>query len=215
LSLWMELDSDEMALRRDGLKLTQMGGARERFFCEDQAIALFLDASGPCAHSRKPERDGLKGSLMFVVFALVLGFIAGLRTMMAPAAASWAARLGMLAVAGTPVAFMGYKYTAVIFTVLALGEVINDKLPKTPSRKTPPQFIGRIVMGSLVGATVGAASGSLLIGLIAGASGAVAGTLGGAAARGRLAAAFGRDMPAALIEDAVAAGLSLLIVTRL
>ena len=152
---------------------------------------------------------------MFIVLALLLGVVAGLRTMMGPAAVSWAARLGMLAVAGTPMAFMGFKYTPIILTVLAIGELIGDKLPKTPSRKTPPQFIARIVSGSLVGATVGAGSGSLIPGLVAGAIGAVVGTLGGAAVRGRLAAAFGKDFPAALLEDVVAIVLSIVVVMKL
>ncbi len=152
---------------------------------------------------------------MFIVIALLLGFVAGLRTMMAPAAVSWAARLGMLALAGTPMAFMGFKYTAILLTVLAIGELIGDTLPMTPSRKTPPQFIARVVSGSLVGATVGAGFGSLLVGLLAGAVGAVVGTLGGAALRGRMAAAFGKDLPAALVEDAIAVGLSVVLVTRL
>lgn len=91
---------------------------------------------------------------------------------------------------------------------------MNDKLLKTPSRKVPPQFIARIVSGALVGAAVGAASQMLGPGLMAGAIGAVAGTLGGAAARGALARAFGNDLPAALIEDATAIVLSILIVTR-
>jgi uncharacterized membrane protein len=151
---------------------------------------------------------------MFIVLALILGVVSGLRAMMAPAAVSWAARLGMLAVAGTPMAFMGFKYTPIILTVCALGELISDKLPKTPSRKTPPQFIARIVSGSLVGATVGAGSGSLIIGLVAGAIGAVVGTVGGAAVRGRLASAFGKDFPAALIEDVVAIILSVVVVSR-
>lgn len=151
---------------------------------------------------------------MFMVLALLLGIVSGLRALTAPAAASWAARMGALAVAGTPMAFMGFKYTPIIFTVLAVGELINDKLPKTPSRKTPPQLIARILMGSLVGATVGAASGSLILGLIAGAIGAVAGTYGGAAMRGKLATVFGKDLPAALIEDVVAIVLAIVVVTR-
>jgi len=151
---------------------------------------------------------------MFMVLALLLGIVSGLRALTAPAAASWAARMGALAVAGTPMAFMGFKYTPIIFTVLAVGELINDKLPKTPSRKTPPQLIARILMGSLVGATVGAASGSLIPGLIAGAIGAVAGTYGGAAMRGKLATVFGKDLPAALIEDVVAIVLAIVVVTR-
>jgi uncharacterized membrane protein len=151
---------------------------------------------------------------MFMVLALLLGIVSGLRALTAPAAASWAARMGALAVAGTPMAFMGFKYTPIIFTVLAVGELINDKLPKTPSRKTPPQLIARILMGSLVGATVGAASSSLILGLIAGAIGAVAGTYGGAAMRAKLATVFGKDLPAALIEDVVAIVLAIVVVTR-
>jgi uncharacterized membrane protein len=149
---------------------------------------------------------------MFIVVALVLGIVSGLRTMTSPAVVSWAARLGVLAVSGTPMAFMGFKYTPIVFTVLAIGEIINDKLPKTPSRTVPPQFIARILSGSLVGATVGAAAGSLIIGLLAGAIGAVGGTLGGAAIRGRLAKAFGKDLPAALIEDTAAIVIAILVV---
>jgi len=151
---------------------------------------------------------------MFIVVALVLGIVSGLRTMTSPAVASWAARLGTFAVAGTPMAFMGFKYTPIIFTVLAIGELINDKLPKTASRKVPPQFIARILSGALVGATVGVASGSLIFGLLAGVIGAVLGTYGGAAIRGRLAKAFSKDFPAALIEDAAAIILAIFAVAR-
>jgi uncharacterized membrane protein len=48
----------------------------------------------------------------------------------------------------------------------------------------------------------------MMIGLVAGIIGAVAGTFGGAKARNLLARTFGRDLPAALLEDAVALGIS-------
>ncbi len=147
---------------------------------------------------------------MLLLCAFVLGVVAGLRAMTAPAVASWFARSGGLAVASTPMAFMGFKYTPIIFTILAVGELINDKLPKTPSRKAPPSFIVRIISGGLTGATIGAAGDSLVLGLILGAIGAVAGTLGGAAVRGKMAAAFGRDLPAALVEDAAAIAIAVL-----
>ena len=138
------------------------------------------------------------------LLALLIGIVAGLRTMMAPAAVSWAAYLGWLPLQNTPLAFLGYVAVPYIFTVLAIGELIADQLPKTPSRKVPVQFGARIVSGALCGAAIGAAAGTLAGGLVAGVIGAVIGTLGGAEARARLARAFGRDMPAALIEDAVA-----------
>ena len=135
--------------------------------------------------------------------ALLLGIVAGLRSMLAPALVSWFARSGALPVAGTPLAFMGYRFTPLILSVLALGEFIVDTLPTTPSRKAPPGFIARIVTGSLSGATIGTAGHSLVLGLILGLIGAIAGTYGGAAVRSRLASAFGRDLPAALLEDLV------------
>ena len=152
---------------------------------------------------------------MLLVLAFLIGVVAGLRAMTAPAAVSWAAHLGLLPLQGTPLAWLGYAFTPYIFTVLALGELINDKLPKTPSRTVPPQFIARVISGSLVGAAIGAASQSLILGLIAGAVGAVVGTLGGAALRSKLAGLFGKDLAAALLEDATAIILSIVVVTRL
>ncbi|APW39987.1 DUF4126 domain-containing protein [Rhodoferax koreense] len=147
------------------------------------------------------------------VLALLIGVIAGLRAMTAPAAVSWAAHLGWLPLAGTPMAFMGFAYTPFIFSVLALGEFVTDQLPQTPSRKVPMQFGGRLASGALCGACFGAAGGSLVGGLVAGVVGAVIGTLGGAAVRAKLAQVFGKDLPAALIEDAVAVAGAFLIVS--
>ncbi|WP_158794026.1 DUF4126 family protein [Granulicella sp. L60] len=152
---------------------------------------------------------------MIILIAFLLGVVSGLRALAPIAVVSWAARLGLLKLEGTPLAFLGYAFTPYIFTVLALGELINDKLPKTPSRTIPPQFITRIVSGAFVGAAIGLSANSLIIGLLAGAIGAVLGTLGGSAVRGKLAAAFGKDLPAALIEDVVAIVLAIVAVTRL
>ncbi|MBX4894686.1 DUF4126 family protein [Rhizobium bangladeshense] len=141
---------------------------------------------------------------MFLLLALLIGIIAGLRAMTAPAAVAWGAALGWIDVSQTPLAFTGYRWTPWILTVLAVVELITDQLPSTPSRKVPVQFAARIITGALAGATIGAASSLLFGGLIAGVIGAVVGTYGGAALRARIAAAFGKDLPAALIEDAVA-----------
>lgn len=148
--------------------------------------------------------------LMFLAF--LIGIIAGLRAMTAPAAVAWGAALGWFDVSQTQLAFMGYRWTPWVLTLLAAVELITDQLPSTPSRKVPVQFAARLIMGALTGATIGASGGSLVGGLIAGIVGAVVGTLGGAAVRSRLAAAFGKDTPAALIEDAVAIIGALIIV---
>ncbi len=151
---------------------------------------------------------------MLLLCAFLIGVVAGSRSMLAPAVVSWAANLNVLDVGRTPVALMGYRITVIIFTVLSAGELIADKLPKTPSRKQPLSFIIRIVTGSLSGVTVGASGHMALAGLFLGAAGAVAGTLGGAAIRTRLAAAFGRDFPAAILEDIAAIAIALFAVLR-
>ena len=149
------------------------------------------------------------------VLAFLIGVVAGLRALTPLAAVSWAARLGWLHLDNTWLAFLGFAATPYIVSVLAIGELINDKLPKTPSRKAPPGFIARIVTGAFCGGAVCAASQSLIGGLVAGAIGAVAGTLGGYEFRARLVKAIGgKDLPIALLEDVIAVGGAFLIVSR-
>ena len=142
--------------------------------------------------------------LLAYLLAFFIGIVAGLRSMTAPAAVSWASYLGRLHLGGTWLAFLGYRWTPWILTLLALGELVVDQLPFTPSRTAPLGFGGRIVTGALSGAAVGTAGGTMLGGAIAGVVGAVVGTLGGHAVRAWLATALGNDRPAALIEDAIA-----------
>jgi uncharacterized membrane protein len=149
---------------------------------------------------------------MLYGLALLAGIVAGSRALAAPAAVSWAARLGHLNRDDSWLAFMGYAWTPWIFTLLAIVELVTDQLPSTPSRKVPVQFGARVVTGALSGATIGAAAGSWIAGLIAAVVGAVIGTYGGAEIRSRMAKAFGRDQPAAFIEDAGAIILGLIIV---
>jgi uncharacterized membrane protein len=152
---------------------------------------------------------------MLYALALLAGVVAGSRTFTAPAAMSWAARLGTLNLDGSWLAFLGYSWTPWIFTLLAILEMVGDQLPSTPSRKTPMQFAARIISGALSGATIGAAAGFWVAGMIVGVVGAVIGTLGGAEIRARMAKAFGRDTPAAFIEDVGAIVLGLLVVLAL
>ena len=146
---------------------------------------------------------------MFIfISAFLIGTATGLRALIGVAAVSWAAHLGFLPLDHTWLAFLGYAFTPYILTLMAIGEVVNDKLPKTPSRLVPPQFITRIVMSALCGLAIGLPRHEMIVGLVAGIAGAVAGTFGGAKARSLLARTFGRDLPAALLEDAVAFGIS-------
>ncbi len=153
--------------------------------------------------------------MIILLVALLFGIIAGLRAMTAPALVSWAAHLGWLPLQTTLLAFLDSWITVLILTVAAAGELVTDKLPKTPSRKIPMQFGARIVMGAFSGAAIGLAGDFWIGGLVAGIVGAVIGTLAGADVRGRLAASFGTDLPAALLEDVVAVGGGILILAFL
>jgi uncharacterized membrane protein len=171
----------------------------------------------PVATRPRLSGEGAEGDVAMRAFVLplLIGVIAGLRSMTAPAAVSWAARVGRLNLAPTGLAFLGYAFTPWILTALALAELVADQLPGTPSRTAAVGFGARILTGALSGAAIGASGGTLVMGLIAGMLGAIIGTLGGHAFRARLAAAFGSDRPAALIEDAIAIGGAFLIMVAL
>ncbi len=148
----------------------------------------------------------------YLLCAFLIGVVTGLRSLTAPAAVSWAAALRWLHLENTPLAFLGYAFTPYIFSLLAIGELIADQLPKTPSRKAPPGFIARILMGAMCGAAL--ASDSMVLGAVAGIAGAVVGTLGGYEARVRLSRAAGKDLPIALLEDAIAIGAAFFLVSH-
>ena len=150
---------------------------------------------------------------MIYVLILLIGVVAGLRAATPIAAISLGAYLGWLDFTGTWYSFLGSLPAVIILVVLAVVELVGDQLPNTPSRKVPMQFGARVVMGAIAGALL--LPGSWIVGLIIGAIGAVLGTLGGAEVRARLAKAFGRDLPAGLLEDAVAVIAALLIVYSL
>jgi uncharacterized membrane protein len=145
--------------------------------------------------------------LLVLLMALLLGVIAGLRSLTAPAVVAWAASTYLLWInlSNTWCSWMGNLITVVILSLLAVAEIVNDKLPKTPPRTAPPVFAVRIITGAFAGAVLGTAWGYKWGSLGAGALGAVLGTLGGYQARKRLVAAIGgKDLPIALLEDAVA-----------
>jgi uncharacterized membrane protein len=141
---------------------------------------------------------------MLYLAALLLGVTAGLRAATPLAALAWAAHFGWIDLSATWAGFLGNIITVIVLTILALVEYFGDQRPTAPSRKTPPQFGARIVVGGIVGLVVGLPSGNWIVTLILGVIGAVAGTLGGFEARRWLANAFGRDLPAGVLEDIVA-----------
>lgn len=149
---------------------------------------------------------------LVLLLALLIGVVAGLRAFTAPAVLAWAAMLNWINLSGTWASWMGHWATVAVLTVLAVAELVSDKMPTLPSRKSAPQFLVRLASGAFSGAVLGTAWGYRWGSLGAGLIGAVLGTLGGYAVRGRLVAANGgRDRPVALGEDLVAAAAGIAV----
>jgi uncharacterized membrane protein len=110
--------------------------------------------------------------------------------------------------------FLGYSATPYILSLLAIAELVADKLPATPSRKAAPGFLTRLVMGTFSGYALSLGIGqSGVIGAILGCAGAFAGTLGGYEARTRSVRALkAPDIVIALVEDAIAIAVGLFVV---
>jgi len=149
-------------------------------------------------------------------FALGLGFAAGLRALSPPAVVAWAAHLGWLNLNSSPLSFMGSTITVVIFSFLAVFELIGDLLPQTPKRTAPAPLVARILMGGLCGACLCAASNqSLLIGAVVGGVGGLIGAFAGYEVRRKLVSTVGiKDIFIALLEDLITIGLACFFVTR-
>ena len=156
-----------------------------------------------------------------ILFCFLIGCVTGLRSLTAPAVVCWGAHLGWLHFAGTRLAFIGHTATLIIFTLLALVELTADKLPKTPARTAAPGLIARIVMGAFCGSALsvsagGSLGGSLILAAVIGVIGALAGTFGGYQVRHALVTrAHLPDFAVALVEDILAIGSGLLIVSHL
>jgi uncharacterized membrane protein len=155
-------------------------------------------------------------SSIVLLLAFAIGVIAGLRALTAPAVVAWAAHRGWLHLLGTPLAFMGSTAAVVIFTLLAIFELVSDQLPKTPARTKPPGLIARITMGGLSGAAVAASGGQgLVLGAVLGAVGGIVGAFAGYEARTRTVKALNvTDFIIAVLEDAVAIAAGFFVVTR-
>ncbi len=149
---------------------------------------------------------------LVLLLALLIGVIAGLRAMTAPAVVAWGALLGWIDVTDKWSEWVAHPITVAVLTILLIGELITDQLPKTPSRKVPAQFGARLISGAFAGAVIGSAFFHTFSSIGAGVIGAVLGTLGGAELRGRLATANGgNDRPGAFGEDALAVGGGVLV----
>jgi uncharacterized membrane protein len=150
--------------------------------------------------------------LAWVVAIPLLGGLTGLRTMTPMAVLCWFAYAGHLPVRHSWAFWTTRLVTAIVFTVLAAGELIGDKLPRTPNRTAPFPLIARMGFGGLVGAIAATGlHGSAIEGIVLGLISAVAGAFLGYHLRHYLVNDRGfKDFAVALVEDGLSIGLSVL-----
>jgi uncharacterized membrane protein len=150
--------------------------------------------------------------MAWVIAIPLLGAVTGMRTLMPMAVLCWFAYAGHLPVDDTWAFWTEKLTTAIVLTVLALGELVVDKLPKTSSRTAPGPLVARLVFGGLIGSIVATAlDGPEIEGVILAVSGTMVGAFGGYLVRRDIVQRLGcKDWPVALVEDLSAIGCAVL-----
>ena len=151
--------------------------------------------------------------MMAFLLAFLLGCVDGLRSLTPPALVCWAAHLGWLHFAGTRLAFINHRSTLIIFTVLAVAELIADKLPNTPARTAPLGLIARILFGGACGLAIAtSAAMNLSFSVLLASIGAFVGTFVGYHSRRLIVSkVHAPDFAVAAAEDVIAIAGGLLI----
>lgn len=152
-----------------------------------------------------------------LVLCFLIGCVAGLRSMTAPAIVCAAAYLRWIHPEGTPLAFMASAAALWVFAILAVGELIVDKLPNTPARTAPMGLIARAITGGLCGATLAASSNkSIALGAVLGAVGGIVGAYAGYNIRHGIVVHMNMpDIVIAVIEDLLTITGGLFVVARI
>jgi uncharacterized membrane protein len=152
-----------------------------------------------------------------LMLCFLIGCVAGLRSMMAPAIICAAAYLHWIHLDGTPLAFLNTMAALSLFTLLAIGELIVDKLPGTPPRTSATGLVARAITGALCGAALAASAGrSLGAGALLGLAGGVGGAFAGYYIRRGLVTQMELpDFVIAVIEDLLAISGGLFVASRM
>jgi uncharacterized membrane protein len=157
---------------------------------------------------------------ILVLLCIVIGAVSGLRSLTGIAVVTIAAQrgwphLGWLHLGGTGLAFLGSSVAMFLFVVLAIGELIADKLPFVPPRIQAGPLAARFVLGALCGSALSLAAGMPWVfpAAVAGVA-AVVGAYAGYWLRRTITSHGTKDLPIALLEDATAILLALFAVSR-
>ena len=153
---------------------------------------------------------------LLLALAFLIGCVCGLRSMTGPAVVCWGAHLGWVDLFGSKLGFLAATASLVVFSLLAVGELIADKLPFIPSRTQAGPLVVRFLFGAMCGAALCVAGGAAIApGAVLGGVGAVAAAFAGYRVRRWL--TVDRHLPdllIALLEDVIAVSGGLLIVSR-
>jgi uncharacterized membrane protein len=160
----------------------------------------------------------LHSELFFWVSAFLLGIVAGMRSMMAPAVLALTLSRRPEYVPNTaPAHWFALVPIAVILVISALGELVADKLPRTPNRTALGPFVVRLASGAITGAALVQIGGvNAWAGAACGAVGAIVGTFGMFHARRFAGRVTGiRDPYIGAVEDVVAIAIAASVAAQL
>jgi uncharacterized membrane protein len=147
------------------------------------------------------------------LLTFLFGCVDGLRSLTPPALVCWAAALGWLHFDGTRLTFINHRSTLIVFTLLAVFELILDKLPNTPARTAPLGLSARILLGGACGLGLATSAGmSLIFPVLLASTGALVGAFVGYHSRRFVVSkAHVPDFAVAVVEDVIAIAGGLLI----
>lgn len=154
--------------------------------------------------------------LPVLLVAGCLGGLTGLRTFTPLTVLAWELHLRRISILGSRLSFLHTTAAVVVLTLLAVGELVADKLPFMPSRLKAPGLIGRLIFGYVCGAVAAQAwGGNWETCALAGSISAGVGAVLGYKARTELVSALrSPDFAIALLEDVIAIGGSILVISR-
>jgi len=159
-------------------------------------------------------------SAILYLLSILIGGVSGLRSLTGIAIITIVAQrawphLGWLHLGGTGLSFLAKPAAMYIFVLLALCELIADKLPFTPPRIQPGPLAFRFLLGAFCGSALAVAAGMPWIfpAAIGGVS-AVLAAYAGYWLRHSITSGGVKDLPVALLEDAIAILLALFTVSR-
>ncbi|MNE61684.1 hypothetical protein D3C80_1569120 [compost metagenome] len=144
-----------------------------------------------------------------MIRSLLIGLVAGQRSMTPLAATALSAASGRIAVGHGLPSLLSRPLVAAVSAVLAAGELAGDKMASAPDRTVLLGLVARLITGALAGAAVAPAKNRPVAASL-GALGAVAGGYAGLALRKRAMRRYGQ-MRSGVVEDVLTLGATALL----